>query len=578
MPQGANLPILTCRRRNHCIWLMSYSICYNATQAVGCLSRRSLSAEQMGIREMNVLCKGALWLLILGAVPAFAQVTPEPLCNIYYVDQNATGPVHDGSSWCSGFLGLSDALLIAEPCATIRVAGGVYTPSTQGLADAREATFEILDSMTWEGGYAGCGATSPDMRDFELFETLLSGDLNGNNKATGNSFGNAYNVVVADGVFELATIDGFSIAHGYTHGSGGGIFSNASFLAINHCKIFDNHAFYCGGGGVYAASLAVTFSNSRIYNNTSAFFGGGVECSVGNFSFIDCEISFNTAQSRGGGINAGSSSIVLDRVIVRGNRTSELNGGGGGLSLSSSSASINNSLIVDNRAAFGGGVILFGNHMDVSNSTIVRNLATNSRVGGGIAINSGTADITNSILWGNRGGVGTTLVAPQIDISTIDAAAFSHNDIEGWNVLVERAVGGMGGIGADPLFVDSDGADDVPGNFDDDFRLSINSPCINRGDPTLASPIGAIDLNGNARSVGCRTDIGAYESTKINIDHDYDSDDQITLADFAKLQLFWGSIAQTSNEADAYTCIFDTSHDGEVNLDDLPDFVDKLGF
>jgi len=36
MPQGANLPILTCRRRNHCIWLMSYE--YDRFFTMGMLS------------------------------------------------------------------------------------------------------------------------------------------------------------------------------------------------------------------------------------------------------------------------------------------------------------------------------------------------------------------------------------------------------------------------------------------------------------------------------------------------------------------------------------------------------------
>jgi len=36
-------------------------------------------------------------------------------------------------------------------------------------------------------------------------------------------------------------------------------------------------------------------------------------------------------------------------------------------------------------------------------------------------------------------------------------------------------------IDADPLFADPDGADDVIGTLDDDFRLKPFSPCIDAG-------------------------------------------------------------------------------------------------
>ncbi len=522
--------------------------------------------------------------VMLASQVSSAQITPEPLCVIYYVDQNATGPVHDGSSWCSAFLGLSDALLVAGGCDTIRVADGVYTPSTQGLDDPRDATFQILSGMTWEGGYQGCGAYRPEVRDVDLYKTLLSGDLNGDDDLFfGDNSDNSYNVVTAKAALETATIDGFSVAHGNARSpginSGAGIFFRTGSLNINHCDIYDNHA--NDGGGIYILGQSINITNTHIHDNTADYGGGGLDCFGCSITLVDSEISYNAAKN-GGGMRLVVGSLSLERVIIRGNRASELPGGnagvGGGLFLFNVTATINNSLLVDNRAAHGGAVFLSDHHIDVSNSTIVRNFASNSRVGGGISIQSGTVDLTNSILWGNRGGLGTTLITTQIDWGGGGSSivAYSHNDIELWNTSLERFQGNVGNFAADPLFADEYGADNIPGNSDDDFRLSSSSPCINRGDPMLVSPIGATDFDGNARTVGCRTDIGAYESTKINIDNDYDSDDQITLADYAKLQLFWGAIAGASNEADAYTCVFDTSSDGAVNLADLPNFVEKL--
>jgi len=56
--------------------------------------------------------------------------------------------------------------------------------------------------------------------------------------------------------------------------------------------------------------------------------------------------------------------------------------------------------------------------------------------------------------------------------------------------------GGTGNIDADPLFVDADGPDDIPGTEDDDLRLLPGSPCIDAGDNT-AVPADTADLDGD---------------------------------------------------------------------------------
>ncbi len=200
-------------------------------------------------------CRGyflSIVCLMLASQALFAQLSAEPICNIYYVDQNATGLVHDGSSWCSAFLSLSDALLVADGCDTIRVAGGTYTPSTLGVTDPREATFDIFYGVTLEGGYQGCDGVSPDTRDIGLYETLLSGDLNGDD-STGNRDDNAFNVVRIDNAQGVVVIDGFSIANGHSVGlfrTGGGIFIDDSSVIIRNSHIYDNDA-NSRGGGIY---------------------------------------------------------------------------------------------------------------------------------------------------------------------------------------------------------------------------------------------------------------------------------------------------------------------------------------
>jgi len=80
---------------------------------------------------------------------------------ILYVDANASGPAHDGSSWCNAYLELAPGLRAASAGTTIRVADGEYYPDTAGFPNPRQASFQIKNGVTLEGGYAGCDAPVP---------------------------------------------------------------------------------------------------------------------------------------------------------------------------------------------------------------------------------------------------------------------------------------------------------------------------------------------------------------------------------------------------------------------------------
>ena len=122
---------------------------------------------------------------------------------IIYVDIDANG-LNDGSSWTNAYKYLQDALATAklsdvEKPLEIRVAQGTYKPN-QGLipivapgTPSREgpspgvwpadkgshATFSLINGAVIKGGYAGLGEPDPNARDIELYRTILSGDLNG---------------------------------------------------------------------------------------------------------------------------------------------------------------------------------------------------------------------------------------------------------------------------------------------------------------------------------------------------------------------------------------------------------------
>jgi hypothetical protein len=107
----------------------------------------------------------------------------------------------------------------------IHVARGVYKPD-QGVGVApgdRAATFKLVNGVTIKGGYAGAGASDPDARDIRLYETILSGDLAGNDAGAGFTKDpgassidkdNSYHVVTGSGTDSTAVIDGFTITAG----------------------------------------------------------------------------------------------------------------------------------------------------------------------------------------------------------------------------------------------------------------------------------------------------------------------------------------------------------------------------
>ena len=88
----------------------------------------------------------ALTIALTAPVSAVGQA-------VLYVDADAPGPVHNGSSWCAAYTALQDGLAHAAASrgnvTEIRVAHGVYKPE-QGANHTpgdRDATFELINGV-----------------------------------------------------------------------------------------------------------------------------------------------------------------------------------------------------------------------------------------------------------------------------------------------------------------------------------------------------------------------------------------------------------------------------------------------
>jgi len=128
-----------------------------------------------------------------------------------------------------------------------------------------------------------------------------------------------------------------------------------------------------------------------------------------------------------------------------------------------------------------------------------------------------------------------------------------------------NAIDSGGNMALDPMFIrlPNPGPDGTWGGSDDDYgdlRLRRGSPCVNAGDPGFIAQTGETDLDGHARLLCGRVDMGAYE---FGIG-DNECDDDVDLGDFDA----WDTCF-TGLDGDAYGdgCeAFDFDLDGDVDL------------
>jgi hypothetical protein len=442
----------------------------------------------------------------------------------YYVDARATG-VKNGSNWTNAFTRLQDALAVAQAGSEIRVAKGVYRPDEpdgsitigpqEGVdpndfnliveLDPTEvvslaATFALKSGVVVKGGYAGKGAHDPNRRDLEAYETILTGDLGGNDGSVAHPYDmvrdqnradNCYHVVSAIRVDATAVLDGFTITGGQAFGSndpnknscGGGLYIDEGSPIIRDCLILGNAARYYGAGVYTRSQGSPALVNCVIADNWSEWWGGGLFNHGSDLALERCLISGNGAVYYGGGIhNHTNGELAASNCILSGNMAAEADAGlGGALSSYSATARLNFCTFAGNVASGGS------------------SLACDSPSPSGRS----TFRLYNCILWDSNEPVWNN------DQSTLEIA---YSDVRGgW--------AGQGNINADPCFVESGHWDPggTPDELRDDtwnegnYRLRWNSPCVDAGDPLDPADANGTDFAGGLRRYGPAVDMGAYE-------------------------------------------------------------------
>ncbi len=426
-------------------------------------------------------------------------------------------------------------------------------------------------------------------------------------------------VIFDRGETAAAVLEGFTIRNGFVGGvrpgqsdQGGGIRCDGASPTIASCVIVNCRAVAHGGGccaaggGIYAAGGTPTIVNCLISDNHANNYGGGIACASGNALVVGCTIEFNgtgdsgsagggiwgsvtiigcditgNSSSKGGGI-WGPATTLNSRVLGNSATTS-----GGGASMRGLLA---NCLVARNSASgfhsFGGGGIDCSGPATITNCTVAYN--TTSNMGGGILAMDGAIDLHNTIVWNNAASQGGQIAAlwfPTFDPTTLTVVYC--NVQQGLSDLLvgngAQLVLGSGNVDADPMFVDPDGLDDIPGTLDDDLRLGPGSPSIDAGWNNAAT-FDAADLDGNPRfaddpatvDTGCGVpvvvDMGAYEhpgKAATVVFGDVNGDGALRINDLPALALCLGS-------DDPACCVADLDLDGAVGPSDQAALLSRL--
>jgi hypothetical protein len=496
------------------------------------------------------------------SVLLLAMLSTAAVGKIIYVDDDATG-ANDGSNWVDAYPCIQNALANAVYGDEVRVAKGIYQPDKQLVMGGRKphivasgdrtATFQLINGVTLKGRYAGFDEPDPNARDVGVYETILSGDLNGDDVEVADPCDlpyepsraeNSLRVVIAGGTNATAVLDGFTITGGnanstsyaggggmvtgadgsptvinctFTQNSGdggGAIFSSASSSTISNCTFSRNSSSY--GGGIWNLSGSLTLINCAFTGNyahlgggmlnsldsgstlvnctfseNSAETGGGMRNEQSNVELTNCKFSDNTADYNGGGMYNSNSSPVLSNCILEGNSANY----GGGMSNHNSSPTLLQCMFTKNLAGVGNAMSHYKGSPVVINCTFSGNVA---EYGCEIYCRDGSPVLTNCILWGD------TPDKIGIDRGTV---AITYSNVQG-------GYPGEGNIDTDPLFADPNNGDyhlkSQAGRFEPNTQTwvkdDVTSPCIDAGNPM--SPIGYEQFPN-----GAIVNMGAYGGT-----------------------------------------------------------------
>lgn len=340
-----------------------------------------------------------LWTCLLVGINLSAQTN-------WYVKASDNLAANTGLNW-NNTISLDSALVRASEGDIIHVASGIYIPQvrlTNGKVD-RERCFEIKKNITLIGGYPE-NADAGTMVNPALYPTILSGRLD---EAT-----YAYHVVVITAAAKrnkTVRLSGFTIRDGmadntrrttindivYQQSVGGGLIAESGIIDISDCIFTNNKA--KNGGGCWIQNAVLNMHNSELIENTAdTEKGGGLYLNSAVLNFDKIKLKNNLTKTDGGGIYITNSKGSLSDCFISGNSAS--NEAGGIYTGVSSYIYLYNSTISSNQAKKSGGIYLDNSYMQLGNTTLHGNSA--SEIAGAVrCISNARMDLISTTITAN---------------------------------------------------------------------------------------------------------------------------------------------------------------------------------
>jgi len=306
-------------------------------------------------------------------------------------------------------------------------------PATGHPPSGLSMAFWLIDGVNLKGGYAGFGEQDPNARDIKLYETILSGDLAGNDRDVNDQQDlvddpchaeNSYHVVTANGTNKTAVLDGFTITAGndnlyemvpspYPHlrpiGHGAGICNHSGSPTLRNCTFIQNAANSRGGGMCNENESSPTITNCTFSGNIAEgemAIGGGMYNYESEPTLTNCTFSGNSTSYKGGGMyNYSSSTNITDCTFIENSARDRA----GALYIAGiSNQTLTNCMFVDNSAKYFGGAMVIGHCNPMLINCAFRNNKTKSGGGGIFCYSGASPTIINCEFIGNaaQGGGG----------------------------------------------------------------------------------------------------------------------------------------------------------------------------
>ena len=378
---------------------------------------------------------------------AWLALAPAAAAQIVYVDADLTTGANDGSSWADAFqgsLGLHTALVVVPAGGEVWVTAGRYTPSEPGEAISTFAS--NVQGFTLRGGFAGGEASPLERPGPGAPETVLSGDVLGNDDGPAGSTADNCSSVLAVSSLGAFAMEDLRLEGAANTSIFGGTAADiaATSARIERCSFADSardgrEIFLLLGPPSTVDVVDCTFARCGEAGFEYRLFTPDHTLTVDRCLFEECGFAGLQIDARDPG------TMFIRNSVLRANDEFGyyLRTGSGGLGTGLLATRIENCTIVDNQ---GPGVEPVA------------------------SVPLWSFEIANTLLWGNNDGGGTS--GPQF-----------VGNVTGVENLIVEGLGVAGVLPVDAVFEDYAGGDLTP---------AAGSPAI---DASLAVGFGRLDAD-----------------------------------------------------------------------------------